>query len=292
MKISIIVPVYNEKEHIEDFIGSLLAVTGSDNREYEVIAVDDGSTDGTAEKLAKLPVEVVTHPYNLGYGAALKSGMRRATGELICIIDADGTYKPEDIPRLAGELGGYEMVVGARTGSAASIPLIRRPAKWLLRRIANYLMGVRIPDLNSGLRIFKRRQALRFIQILPDSFSFTTTITLSFLSKSLPVKFVEIEYLPRKGSSKIRLVNDGFNFLILIVRTVTLFRPLKVFLPLSFLFFASSLAVLFGSMMYLDRIMDNTVVLLFVSSVQIGVLGFLAEMIAQGIAKPYPSEIK
>jgi len=251
------------------------------------VVVNDGSSDRTAEVLARLEpafesLTVLNHRANRGYGAALKTGIRAAAHPIIVITDADGTY-PEDriMDLLARVDDGAEMAVGARTGADVHIPLIRRPAKRILRGIAAYLAGEPIPDLNSGLRAIRRELCLRYESIFPNGFSFTTTITLASLTNGHRVDYVSIDYAQRSGSSKIRPIRDTLGFLALIIRTVVYFNPLKVFYPLGGL-----VAVLFMVSLIYDLILvesapnlgDKTV-LLFVALVQTLTLGLVADLI-------------
>jgi len=199
--------------------------------EYEIIVVDDGSQDRTAELARAEGATVLVMPENRGYGASLKTGIGHSRFETIVITDADGTYPAHYIPVLIAQLGQYDMVVGARTGQHVEIPLTRRPAKWLLRVLAGYLAGRHIPDLNSGLRVMKKDLVRRFSHLLPSGFSFTTTITLAALCSSSLVKYSPIDYKARIGKSKIRPVH-AFDFALLIIRTIVYFNPLKIFLPI------------------------------------------------------------
>ena len=205
--VSIVIPAYNEEKGAAESMRELLDVL--DERvevPYEVIVVDDGSKDRTSEILRDLEGErmkLVVHPKNRGYGAAIKTGIRHAKHPWIMITDADGTYPAEHIPDLLAERDHHEMVVGARIGEHAHVPLIRRPPKWVLRKLASYLSRNHIPDLNSGLRVFRKDLARRLENILPDQFSYTTTITLGTFSAGYQVKYVPINYRRRKGSSKI-----------------------------------------------------------------------------------------
>ena len=185
----------------------------------EVIVVDDGSRDGTGEAAYYAGARVLRHRSNRGYGSALKTGIMAATHNLILITDADGTYPVKYIPELVEGLQTADMVVGARTGNNVAIPLVRRPAKWVLNKLANYVTGHRIPDLNSGLRAF-RKNARQYFAILPDQFSFTTTITLAMFCDNYAVHYVPVDYLPRKGKSKIV---PRASFAVLILRTATMF---------------------------------------------------------------------
>lgn len=282
--VTIVVPVFNEERGVSGVLERLsrleLGVP------LELLAVNDGSHDGTGGVLetlkAKLPaLRVVTHSRNLGYGAALKTGFAYARHDVVVITDADGTYPEDRIADLLARIDdGAEMVVGARLGEDVHIPLSRRPAKWLLRKLASFLAGTGIPDLNSGLRAIRRDLVLRYRQILPQGFSFTTTITLAALTNNHRVDYVSISYGKRQGRSKIRPLHDTLAFTSLIVRTVLYFNPLKVFYPVSL-----ALLVLFvGSLGYdlffepRPNLGDKTV-LLFVAAVQVLTVGLLADLI-------------
>jgi glycosyltransferase involved in cell wall biosynthesis len=280
-QLSVILPAYNEAEGIAGVLSELDAALKGSGLAYEILVIDDGSTDDTATIAEQSAIEkrVLRHGVNQGYGAALKTGLRAARGEWVVITDADGTYPNQRIPEFAVMMADWDMVVGARTGDEVRVPLVRRPAKWALGVLANWLVETRIPDLNSGLRAFRRELALRFLPILPNGFSFTTTITLAMLSEGHRVTFVPIDYYVRKGRSKIRPLYDTLNFLQLIVRTVLYFNPLKVFLPLSLFFFVSGLAVGLVSKLVFGKLLDTTTIVLIVTGVQILMLGMLADLI-------------
>ncbi|GAN34982.1 MAG: glycosyltransferase [Candidatus Brocadia sinica] len=277
---SIIIPVYNEREGILQVIESLQSLKKRYGNRWEIIMVDDGSTDGTSEIIRNTQdIILIRHPFNRGYGAAIKTGIRHAKYSTFIISDADGTYPVQDIPKLLAQLSKSEMVVGARGNNDSNIPLARRPAKWVLNKLANYLTGTKIPDLNSGFRAMKKDVVMKFIHLLPDGFSFTTTITLAMLTNDYAVEFIPIEYKIRSGRSKIRPIRDTLNFLQLIIRTVLYFDPLKIFLPMSAIFFISSIAVLVLSYLFTPKIMDITTVILFISGVQILAIGMIADLI-------------
>jgi glycosyltransferase involved in cell wall biosynthesis len=277
---SIIIPAYNEKEGIFQVIESLRSLKKRCGNHWEIIVVDDGSTDGTSEMIRDIQdIVLIRHPFNRGYGAAIKTGIRHARYNTLVISDADGTYSIEDIPRLLALLPKSEMVVGARKNKDTNIPYVRRPAKWILNKLANFLSGTKIPDLNSGLRAMKKDIVMKFCHLLPDGFSFTTTITLAMLTNDYAVEFIPIEYHLRLGRSKIRPVRDTLNFIQLIIRTVLYFDPLKIFLPISAFFFASSIAVLVLSYLFTPKVMDITTVILFISGVQILAIGMIADLI-------------
>jgi glycosyltransferase involved in cell wall biosynthesis len=229
--VSVVVPAYNEAAHVAEQVRAIEGVLSTSGWEYEIIVVDDGSTDGTAEAAADAGVRVVRRTRNGGYGAALKLGIRLARFEWILITDADGTYPVEAIPRLLAASATNSMIVGARTGASVRVPVERRPAKWFLNRLASYLAGQRLPDLNSGLRLIRKSLVRRYEHLLPQGFSFTTTITLAAACNGHPVEYLPIDYRARLGTSKIR-PRHAFDFTLLIVRTIVFFNPLKVFLPL------------------------------------------------------------
>ena len=279
------VPAYNEEGGIEGVVRRLAALDLG--APLELLVVDDGSSDGTRGKLSQLEKEfpclrVIDHGRNRGYGASLKTGFRQAAHEVVVITDADATYPEDRIRDLLDCLDqGAEMAVGARIGESVHIPLIRRPAKWALRCLASYLAGVKIPDLNSGLRAFRRELVEKYVGILPDWFSFTTTITLASLTNHHHVEYISIDYAHRSGSSKIKPIQDTLRFISLIIRTVLYFNPLKVFYPLFM-----GLSLMLGASLYYDIFLTETApnlsektVLLFVASVQVLGLGLVADLI-------------
>ncbi len=277
--LTVIIPAYNEEHGIAAVVGAVRDALDDDGLEYEILVVDDGSADKTAEAAEAAGVRVLAHSQNRGYGEALKTGIRHAVFERIAIIDADGSYPAREIPRLARMLDDAEMVVGARTGADAAIPLVRRPAKWLLTKLASYLTGIRIPDLNSGLRLFKRALAIEFFDLLPSKFSFTTTITLAALNSGYLVEFVEVDYYRRTGRSKIRPIQDTFNFFMLVLRLTLIFRPLKIYLPLGALMVLGALVVLAVGWYGFGRILDNTILLLIQVAIQSAMIGLLADVV-------------
>lgn len=285
LQVSIIIAAYNEEESIFSVLKEIEDVMNHSRLSYEIIVVNDGSTDRTMEVLRNRSpnVRVFSHKVNRGYGASLKTGICNAQHEIVVTIDADGTYPNERIPEIVSYMKDYDMVVGARTGANTKVPLIRKPAKWVIHRLANYLTGVRIPDLNSGLRAMKKGMVTRFVRLLPDGFSYTATLTLAMLTNGYQIKYVPVDYHTRTGQSKIRPIRDTLNFIQLIVRTVMYFRPLKVFLPLSLVLFFMSVAVFLYSYFFTPKVMDITTVILFVSAVQILAIGMVADLINKRI---------
>lgn len=273
--VSVVIPAYNEEDGIAEVIHQIQALPIP----VELVVVDDGSKDRTAERALGPGVTVIRHPVNRGYGASLKTGILASRGDAVVITDADGTYPNERIPELVRLLEQHDMVVAARTGANVAIPAVRRPAKWVLNRLADYLSESRIPDLNSGLRAFRRESLLPYFGILPAGFSFTTTITLAMHVDARSVTYVPIDYHPRKGRSKIKPIQDTLNFLALIVRTVLYFRPLKIFLPLAGFLFLLAVAIFVYSAVFTEKIMDASVTITLMTAFQTAVLGLLADLI-------------
>jgi glycosyltransferase involved in cell wall biosynthesis len=277
--LTIIVPAFNEERGIAGVIDWIRSSLDASDLSYEILVVDDGSADRTAELARQSGARVIQHPGNRGYGEALKTGIRHAEHEWIAIIDADGSYPADQIPELARHLAVNDMVVGARTKAGAAIPLIRRPAKMFLNWLASYLTDSKIPDLNSGLRLFRRGLALEFLHILPSGFSFTTTITMAALNNGYAVQYVPIDYLPRTGSSKIRPIRDTLNFLMLILRMTLLFRPLKIFIPLSIIFFLGGLGFFAAGELLYNRLYTNAILFMCELATMALMLGMLADLI-------------
>jgi len=234
--ISVVMPAYNEAGMVGAQIEIVREVMDRAGYPYELIVVDDGSQDDTANIVRQQGAILISKKYNRGYGAALKTGIAAAKYDWILIIDADGTYPAVSIPQLLQALPDYDMVVAARTGKNVHIPLIRRPMKWVLGRLANYLARHPIPDLNSGLRVFRKSLAERFQHLLPSGFSFTSTITMSALLNDYRVLYIPIDYHKRVGLSKVRALHV-YDFLLVILRTAIYFNPLRFFLPFGMIFF-------------------------------------------------------
>lgn len=280
-EVSIIVPAYNESKGIGITLDQLKKIAGPNH--WEIIVVDDGSTDDTCAIAESHGVKVIRHKRNLGYGASLKKGIRQAIHEIICITDADGTYPTACIPVLIEDLVDHEqdMVVGARTGDSVKMPKARSLAKWFLKKIVNWIVEDKIPDFNSGLRIIRRQSLDPFLRFLSDGFSFTTTITLAMHLNDYQVTYHSIDYHARKGKSKIRPVRDTINFFNLIFRIGLYFAPLKIFLPLSSLCFLLAIAWGFFSTIVLGRFADASTLTIVMAGIQIGVIGLLADLINQ-----------
>jgi glycosyltransferase involved in cell wall biosynthesis len=292
--LSIVIPAYNEEGAIADVLMQLFAILEHvAPLAYEVIVVDDGSKDATARVVAGFEhVTVLRHRTNHGYGAALKTGIRHARYQYVCITDADGTYPNERIPDLFDYMTSneYDMVIGARTGENVAIPLVRRPAKWVINQLANYVAGEPIPDLNSGLRIFRLDAALRLFDILPDGFSFTTTITLAMLTNHYMVDYVPINYHARIGKSKIKPIQDTLNFVQLVFRIALYFAPLKIFLPFSGLLIGVAALWALFSRFVLGLLADVSTLVIAMTGIQIAMIGMLAELINRRLSNVYRKE--
>jgi glycosyltransferase involved in cell wall biosynthesis len=278
--VTIIIPAYNEEEGIVGTLDGLYATMEGAGWEFEVIVVDDGSKDATPDLVeADGRARLVRHSANRGVGAARNTGLALARYDRIAMTDADGTYPSEPLPDLLELSEETPMVIGARVRPGAAIPLVRRPAKWFIRRIAEYLAGEKIPDLNSGLRVFRTLPARAVRHLLPTTHSWVSTITLAFLSSGLEVAYVPVDYHPRLGRSTFHPVRDTYNYLTLVIRTIVYFNPLKFFLPVAFLMgLVGSVKLLFDWWVY-DDIRESEVILL-VSCVTVGMFGFLADLIS------------
>jgi len=282
--LSIIVPVYNEENGIKNTINGLIALV-EDKKDIEIIIVNDGSTDNTAQKLEEIEgkevkLRVINQQINRGYGAALKIGIKHSSFDYVAITDADETYPNDRIVEfyLQAHSEDIDMIVGSRKGENVTIPLVRKPAKWALNKLANYLAEYQIPDLNSGLRVMRREVVNRFLSIIPDGFSFTTTITLAMITNGYNVQYKSIDYFHRAGNSKIRPVYDTLNFIQLIIRTVLLFRPLKIFLPTSLVMLTVGFALILYRI-FIGEAFGVTSIVIFVGGIQLLATGMVADLI-------------
>lgn len=274
-KITIILPAYNEELSIGDTVRKIKDLYP----DFEVLVVDDGSSDSTVKIAMGAGANVWPHPYNIGNGAAVKSGVRAARGEWVVMMDADGQHDPADIARLLEHTGRYDMVVGARSkGSHRS--LHRNVANWFYNRLASYVTKVKIEDLTSGFRLVRRDVALKFLYLLPNGFSYPTTITMAYLRSGRTVKYVPIITAKRKGKSKIRLLSDGTKFVMIISKVAVLFSPFRVFMPTSILLFLIGLLYYLFTFTTSGRF-TNMSALLFSTSVIVFMMGLVSEQISQ-----------
>ncbi|MCZ6704202.1 MAG: glycosyltransferase family 2 protein [Ignavibacteria bacterium] len=263
---SVVVPVYNEEAGIKKFLDSLLDFKKTEKWNCEIIIINDGSRDKSGEVLASYKdVRVLTHRENKGYGAALKTAILAAKHEHIIIIDADGTYPIDKISEFNEELTEYDMIVGSRNGKNVNIPLIRRPAKKFINVLTNYLSGKKIPDLNSGLRGFRKSIVLNYFHVLPDQFSFTSTITVSMLAEGYRVGFIPIDYHLRSGKSKIK-PKHFFSFLTLVLRIVYLFNPMRFFLILTTILFSYASLKALHDVLFVGFLSASTIIFYILSA--------------------------
>jgi polyisoprenyl-phosphate glycosyltransferase len=281
--LSVVIPAYNEEMAIVQTVAAVNQALSGLSITHDVVVVDDGSTDATAERAESTSARVIRCAENGGYGSALKRGIAAGDSEFVAIIDADGTYPAAGLLAMLETAKHADMVVGARSTNMANVPFIRRPAKFILNSLANYLAQKKIPDLNSGLRVFRRDVLTRFIPLLPMGFSFTTTITLCMICSGLRVVYVPIEYGRRIGNSKIRYT-DFFSFILLVLRTIVLFNPLRVFLPLGFALFLLGVSKLVYDIFIGD--LSESAVLGILAAIIIWSFGLIADMLARLHLRP------
>jgi glycosyltransferase involved in cell wall biosynthesis len=272
--VSVVIPAHNEAAAIAD----LVAVLTRAARWHQIIVVDDGSTDETGARAQAAGAEVIRHPYNKGNGAAVKSGIRRASGEFVLVIDGDGQHPPEDALRIVSALGEYDLVIGARTG-ATQATQARRTGNAALNWLASYLTGREIPDLTSGFRGARRAHLQEFLHLLPNGFSTPTTTTLAFIKAGYNVAFEPIEARQRVGNSHIKLARDGAKFLMIIFKIITLFSPLRIFLPISLASFALGAGYAIWTIATQQHI-TNSSVLLIMLAVIVFLVGLVSEQIS------------
>lgn len=281
--VSIVIPAFNEGLAVREGIIELREALAATDIEAEIIVVDDGSKDNTAREAKAAGARVIQHRSNRGYGASLKTGILAANYDVICITDADGTYPAKYLPEMLKELEHADMVVGSRTGADVNIPLSRKPAKWFLRMMANYVSNTKIPDLNSGLRVFRRDVAMQYFAILSDQFSFTTTITLAMLCDKYAVTYLPIDYRKRQGKSKI-MPWDAGSFAVLIMRVAMLFKPLRVFLPIALVCIVYGI-IKAGIDITRDPNISASAIFAFVSALMMVLVGMLGDAVATRLGR-------
>lgn len=278
MKISIVLPAFNEELAIGKVIDDIQSAMAGQKYEYEILVVDDNSTDKTSDIAKQKGVRVVHRAVNAGAGAARRTGIRAADGDVIVMLDADGTYECSDIPKMLVHFPEFDQVNGARTSEKGTLKFLRFPAKWLIRQLACYLTGVNIPDLNTGLKAFKRDIMLKYLWVLPDGFSCVTTMTLAFLCNGYAVKYVPTSYHPRIGKSKFHPIRDTANYINVIVRMVMYFNPLRVFLPAAGILFFVGLIKTVLSLMSTESLQESDIII-FMTAIMVFSLGLIADLI-------------
>ncbi|OLC46552.1 MAG: hypothetical protein AUH43_13635 [Acidobacteria bacterium 13_1_40CM_65_14] len=271
---SIVIPAFNEATSIASVVGDLRSAGSW----HEILVVDDGSTDETSARASAGGARVIRHPYNKGNGAAVKTGIRHATGAYVLIVDADGQHRPSDAVRLVAQLHDYDLVVGARS-TESHANAVRRLGNSILNWIASYLTEQPIPDLTSGFRAARREQLVEFLHLLPNGFSTPTTTTLVFIKAGYSVRFEEVEAAQRQGTSKIRLGSDGVSFLLILLKVITIFSPLRIFLPISAAAFLLGAAYAVWTIVTQSHV-TNSSVLLILLSVVIFLVGLVSEQIS------------
>lgn len=280
--VSIVLPVYNEIEHLDRELERIRTAFDASPYSYEVIVVDDASADGSSERLREIPwIRLISFLSNRGPGAARKIGTEAARGDVVVWSDVDMSYPNEDLPQLVAALDGYDQVVGARTTEEGSHKIARVPAKWTIRKLAEYLSGSEIPDLNSGFRAFRRSVANQFLHLLPDGFSHVTTLTMAFLANGYSVGYVDIPYSKRSGKSKFRFVADTRLYLQQVTRMIMMWNPLRILMPIALVLFLIG----FGKFVFdlFDknfRVGTNTLLVITAAGL-IFVLALLADLVVQ-----------
>ncbi|CAN5921096.1 glycosyltransferase family 2 protein [soil metagenome] len=284
LDVTVVLPAYNEAGHVADEVERISAALKTTDYSFEILVIDDGSSDGTGDRVEGLPfVRLLRFPTNRGSGTARRVGTLEAYGRYVVWTDADMTYPNERIPEFIDHLvdGQAHQVVGARRSEEGTYKALRVPAKWAIRRLAEYLTSARIPDLNSGLRAFSREHALPFLGLLPAGFSCVTTITLAFLANGLFVDYKPIDYAPRAGQSHFHPIKDAYRYILQVVRMVTFFEPLRVFAPLALtLITAGVFKIVFDIFTKSLRITTNATMLLL-SGLILFSLGLLADLIVR-----------
>jgi glycosyltransferase involved in cell wall biosynthesis len=282
LDVSIILPVYNEAGHLREEVDRIRSSMDASEFSFEIIVIDDGSNDGSGDLLRVIDgIRLLQFRQNRGSGSARKYGTMAARGRVVVWTDVDMTYPNDQMPELVRDLEGYDQVVGARRTEEGTVKLLRRPAKWLIRRLAGYLTGVKIPDLNSGFRAFRRDVGLQFLHLLPTGFSCVTTLTMSFLSNGYSIRYIPIDYGARAGRSKFHWWSDTRRYLLQVMRMVLSYQPLKVFMPPAVLLGIGGMAKLVYDLIDKDfRVGTNTIVLLGVA-LALAITGMAADLMVQ-----------
>ena len=283
LSLSVVIPAYNEEAAVRSTVEDVRAHLAPLGIPYEIIVVDDGSKDNTRAEAVASGATVDWNDQNSGYGATLKRGVKRAQYEYVAILDADGTYPARYLPEMLALCRHQDMVVGDRGAAMKNVPVIRRPAKFILNHLASFLADRKLNDLNSGLRVFRRSELIPFLPLLPQNFSFTTTITLCMSCNGKRLIYVPIEYGKRVGRSKIKPI-DFINFIILILRVITLFNPLRVFIPLGLVLFLLGVAKLAYDIVQMN--LSESAIFAFLAAIMIWSLGLIADMISRLHLRP------
>lgn len=282
LDVTVVLPVYNEAGHIRTEVDRITAALDASPYRYEILVIDDGSDDGSAEELASIDgIRLIRFPQNRGSGTARKIGTKSARGRVVVWTDADMTYPNERIPELVKELDGWDQVVGARTSEQGTSKFLRVPMKWFIRTLASFLAETKIPDLNSGLRAFRADVARQYLHLLPTGFSCVTTITMAFLANGYSVKYVPIDYATRAGTSKFHWRRDTRRYLTQVVRLVLSYNPLRIFLPIGVALGLLGVGKVIFDWVNKDfHVTTNTVIILF-AAFQVLAIGLLADLVVR-----------
>ena len=287
LDVSVVLPVYNEKGHLRDEIDRIREALDRSSYAYEIVVVDDGSDDGSGEQLEHIEgIRLIRFSENRGSGSARRVGTAASRGRVVVWTDADMTYPNDRIPELVADLEGHDQVVGARTSEQGTMKALRVPAKWFIRKLASYLAETRIPDLNSGLRAFRRDVALQYLHLLPKGFSCVTTLTMAFIANGYSVQYVDIDYKPRAGRSKFHWWSDTRRYLTQVIRLILSYNPLRIFLPLTILLGLLATGKLVFDLVDKDfRVATNTLLIFFTAFQTLGI-GLLADLVVRVTRPP------
>lgn len=277
-EVSIILPAYNEEKAIGKVIDDIRSAMKDSSHRYEIIVVDDRSDDRTVEIARMKDVRVIQRLVQGGSGASRRTGILAAEGDVIVMLDADGSYEARDIPHLLHYFPDYDQVNGARTSEQGTLKFLRAPAKWFIRMLACYLTGTNIPDLNTGLKAFKKDIMKKYLWVLPNGFSCVTTMTLAFLANGYAVKYIPTNYYKRIGQSKFHPIKDTVAYLNTVIRMMMYFRPLRVFLPLSAMLVLLGILKSILSLAYTSSLQESDIII-FMTAIMLGALGLIADLI-------------
>lgn len=292
MSISVIIPAYNEEQGIPHVLKDLRATLDSSNHDYELIVVDDASTDKTAAIAREYGVKVVQNPANVGYGASIIRGIMAANYETLAITDADGTYPVRDLPRLIEYIDkGFDMAIGERTGIYFRGNALKHPARLVFKYLSEFVAGTKIPDINSGLRVFKKSTVMPFLNQMSWGFSFTTSITLIYALNGKCIKYVPIEYYPRKGKSKVRFIRDTLRTAQILTETIITYNPLKIFILISFVLGLLALGALAAFIFMKDTLLLLMCFMGLASSAIVFSIGLLSILFKKKVVEKFPNTI-
>lgn len=281
LDVSIIVPVYNEEAALSKVIDDIKKAMNQTNYSYEILVVDDKSTDKSVEIAKSKNVNVIERENKGGSGAARKTGIINAKGEIIVMLDGDGTYDTNDIPKMLSYFPKYDQVNGARTKEEGRMKVFRVPAKWFIKKLACYLAKTNIPDLNTGLKAFKKDIMMKYLWVIPDGFSCVTSMTLAFLTNGHSVKYIPSKYYKRIGKSKFHPIKDTMQYIQTVLRMIIYFNPLKILGPIGIILFLTGIIVSIISYLLIGVVLDVTTLILVVSSFQLIAIGMVADLIVK-----------